>query len=77
MKEYKIDKKLADKIASILNPDQLKKLNFYKRNFNKYLIVDLEMVKIVVKKIDSKTGKEEVAYSVYLPEISEFAKFLE
>lgn len=77
MKEYKIDKKIADKIAEYLHPNQIKHLSLHKIDFNKYLVIDQGRVKIVVKSIDSVTGEQKETYSVYMPEIQKITEWLE
>ena len=74
MKELKIDKKLAELITKYLHPNQIKHLAMHKSDYQKFLVIDKDFVKIVVKHLDEETGKLVEMYDVVSPELNGILK---
>lgn len=77
MKEYKIDKKLADKISPLLHPNQIKHLAMHKKDYIKFLVIEDDFAKIVIKHKDPETGKLINMYDVHSPELQEIISILD
>ncbi len=77
MKEFKIDKKLADIISPLLHPNQIKHLSMHKTDYIKFLVIEDNFAKIVIKHKDSNTGELINMYDVHSPELQEIIPILE
>lgn len=77
MKEYKIDKKLANIISKLLHPNQLKHLATHKKDYEKFLVIEDNNAKIVVRAEDPQTGEIKDMYDVYSIELQKIIQILD
>ncbi len=71
MTEIIIDKSLANTITPFLHPNQIKHLAMHKGEYQKYLQINNEYVKIVVKAFNAEKNTWEEMYNVHSPELQE------